>query len=159
MKKLKINSIIKASFIVGLVLTTLTSFANNYSQLRQDSNEFALIMFTQAGCQYCSDMDVVLKKFISRHGWKIKYIDRKENALIAAKFNVEVTPTIVMIRRNHPGSWLPISYGVINFNEVERNVSKAIRTLKGERQISQSFSHEDSKKHAFDSLATSGDAE
>jgi len=159
MKKLIINSIIKAIFIVGLVLTTLNSFANNYSQLRNDSNEFALIMFTQAGCQYCSEMDVVLKKFVSIHGWKIKYIDRKENALIAAKFNVEVAPTIVMIRRDHPGSWLPISYGVINFDGIEKNVSKAIRNMKGQRQVSQSFPLKNLNKNTFDSLATSGEAE
>jgi conjugal transfer pilus assembly protein TraF len=125
------NSFIKSILIITILFTTISSFANNYSPLKEKSNEFALVMFTQKGCTYCRDMDIILKEFISHHNWKIKYIDRKENPLLAAKFNIEVAPTVVMIRRHHPESWFPISYGVSTGPEVERNVYRAIEVMKG----------------------------
>jgi len=145
------NVILNTFLVFSLAFISFESNANSSSQLKNNSNEFALVMFTQAGCSYCSEMDIVLKRFVSLHDWKIKYIDRKENALIAAKFNVNVAPTIVMIRRDHPDSWLPISYGVIDLHGVEKNVSQAIRTLKGGNQIRYS------KLNTFETFALSGE--
>lgn len=129
--------------------------ADDYNnKLRNNSSEFALVMFTEPGCQYCGAMDGVLKQFVHRHHWNIKYVDRKANDQLAAKFNIEVAPTVIMIRRDHANSWLPISYGVVSVPEVEENVYRAIRVIKGEIKPTQFYTPEHQKGRAFDPLAT-----
>jgi len=130
---------------------------DDYSnKLRNNSDEFALVMFTEDGCQYCGAMDGVIKQFVFRHDWKIKYVDRNANPGLSNKFKIEVAPTVVMIRRDHPDSWLPISYGVVSVPEVEENIYRAIRVIKGEIEPTQFYTPEHQKGRAFDPLATSG---
>ncbi|GHG07118.1 conjugal transfer protein TraF [Thalassotalea marina] len=129
------------------------------NKLRNNQSEFALVMFTQKGCDYCYVMDGVLKQFMMRHNWKLKYVDRDENASLAARFNVEVAPTVIMIQRDKIDSWLPISYGVVSVPEVEENVYRAIRVIKGEIHPTQFYTPEHQKGRAFDPLSTFGETE
>lgn len=140
----------------GSVIARKIRQEDYFNKLRNNSDEFALVMFTQKGCEYCAAMDGVLKQFVFRHDWKIKYIDRQENASLAARFNIEVAPTVVMIRRGYEDSWLPISYGVVSVPEVEENVYRAIRVIKGEIKPTQFYTPEHQKGRAFDPLATAG---
>lgn len=129
------------------------------NKLRNNQDEFALVMFTQEGCEYCYAMDAVLKQFQFKHNWTVKYVDRAQNPDLAARFNIEVAPTVVMIQRDQYNSWLPISYGVVSVPEVEENVYRAVRTIKGEIEPTQFYTPEHQKGRAFDPLANFGETE
>jgi conjugal transfer pilus assembly protein TraF len=129
------------------------------NKLRNNSEQFALVMFTQEGCDFCSAMDGVLKQFTMRHEWNIKYVDRQQYPVLAAKHNIEFTPTVIMISRDFPDSWMPISYGVVSVPEVEENVYRAIRYIKGEIEPTQFYTPEHMKGGGFDPLANLGEAD
>lgn len=45
---------------------------------------------------------------------------------LAEKFNVEVTPTLVIIKKNATG-WMPLSVGVESLSTIEQKVFRAVR--------------------------------
>ena len=76
--------------------------------------------------------------------------------LTQSKHNIEFTPTVIMISRDYPDQWMPISYGVVAVPEVEENVYRAIRFIKGEIEPTQFYTPEHQKGRGFDPLAQLG---
>lgn len=125
----------------------------NISQLlRTAGKEFALGLFTSPGCQHCQVQKQTLVQFYQRHGWKIKEINVREHMPLAKKFDVYVTPTIILIR-NNTTQWMPVSVGVEALTSIEQNVYRAVRLIRGEIQPQQFFMEEQERGGFSDPLA------
>lgn len=140
---------------VTLARAELRQEYNN--KLANNKEQFALVMFTQNGCTFCNTMYGVLTQFKQRHDWTIKYVDRHEYPVLAAKHNVEGTPTVIMISRDFPDRWMPISYGAVSVPEVEENTYRAIRMVKGEIKPQQFYTPGHQQGSGFDPLANVGE--
>lgn len=99
---------------------------------------FALLYFRSESCMYCQVQDNVLKYFQSNTGWEVKTIDVDKDAATAETFGVRVTPTLYLIYRNSK-DYMPVGVGPTTANDLEDNIYRAMRFLKGEITPSQFF--------------------
>lgn len=115
------------------------------------SNEFALIMFTQSGCQFCDTQKAILKFFTNNYNWTVRIIDINEHPGAAAKFGIEQTPTIILI---HKGSedHMPISSGIISAEELKHRVFRTINLMQGKTTPQQWFRYDYEKNTGGDPL-------
>lgn len=141
----------------GVILAREERRKEYNNKLANNKEQFALVMFTQEGCSFCHAMYGVLKQFEQRHDWNIKYVDRYEHPVLAAKHNIEIAPTVIMISRDYPDRWMPISYGAVSVPEVEENTYRAIRLIKEEIKPAQYYTPGHQVGRGFDPLANSGD--
>lgn len=113
------------------------------STLQRSRAQFALGLFTMPNCGHCQVQKQTLMQFHQRHGWRIKEIDVMAHRQLVDKFNIQVTPTLVLIKNDTP-DWMPISVGVEALSTIEQNVYRGVRLLRGEIQPQQFFmdSHE-----------------
>jgi conjugal transfer pilus assembly protein TraF len=100
-------------------------------KLRENRDDFALIYFFRPDCSYCADQAPILEWFTNSTGWVVKRIDTQENPALAARFRVEITPTLVLIQKGNQ-DYFPVSSGVISSDEIEDRTYRAVRLLKGE---------------------------
>lgn len=99
--------------------------------IREGRNDHALLFFTNPNCSFCAKQHQILAYFEEKYGWLIKTVDISQNVDVAARFNITVTPTLLLIRREKPDS-MPVATGVISLSELERKLYQAIRSLRGE---------------------------
>ncbi len=104
-------------------------------------NDFALIMFTQEGCSYCTAQEDIIVFFENKFGWEIRRIDFLRDKDIAAQFNVEITPSILIVARES-GKAMYVSTGVVTMEELRTNVYRAIRVLNGSANPEEWLSYE-----------------
>lgn len=101
-------------------------------------DDFALIMFTAQGCSYCEEQKGINKYFQTAYGWEIREIDIAQNPKFASQFNIEMTPTLIIVSREN-GEYMPISAGVISVDEISQRAYRSIRYLRKEIQPEQYF--------------------
>lgn len=117
--------------------------------LRNNREDFALIYFQRPDCSYCDEQSRILDWFTGETGWTVKKVNTRENLTLAAKFNVEITPTLILIQKGKQ-DYLPISAGVISADEIEDKAYRAVRLLKGEISPEEYSLYEFQKGGGFD---------
>ena len=115
-------------------------------------NDYGLIYFYSDGCEFCAEQSNILKYFIEKYGWEVKNINIHENSGIAARFNVEMVPYIMLIYRKS-GDYLPVSTGVISLSDMEEKVYRGMRLLAGEITSQEYSTYDFQKGGSFDTTA------
>ena len=114
-------------------------------------NQFALVMFTRQGCDFCRSQKSILAYFVNKYGWPVRMIDIEKHPNMAARFNITMTPTIILVERKS-GKYMPISVGVISMSELSLKLYRTIRYLRGEITPQQWFMHDYERGKTNDSL-------
>ena len=117
--------------------------------LRDNRDDFALIYFQRPDCSYCDEQSRILDWFTNETGWIIKRVNIRENPGLAAKFSVEITPTLILIQQGNQ-DFLPVSAGVISADEIEDKAYRAVRLLKGDISPEEYSLYEFQKGGSFD---------
>jgi conjugal transfer pilus assembly protein TraF len=60
----------------------------------------------------------------------VRRIDISQNPELAAKFQVEITPTLLLVSRETQASQI-ISSGVISFDELNKRIYQLVRLMEG----------------------------
>jgi len=119
--------------------------------IRDSANDFALIMFVKPGCRFCEAQAAILKYFMENYHWPVRAIDIEQNPNTAARFNVTLVPTILVVGKDS-GKYLPISVGVISLADLKKRLYRSIRYLKGEIRPQQWFMYDFEKGKSTDPL-------
>ncbi|NPV76217.1 MAG: conjugal transfer protein TraF [Anaerolineae bacterium] len=119
------------------------------TKLDGNRDEFALVMFTSKTCPYCEPARSTSRLFNQAHGWLVKEVDIDQEPQLAARHDIQYTPTTLVIRKNDPNS-IPIAFGVESLPSLEENAYRAVRLLTGEISPKQFFSSEEQKGRALD---------
>ena len=93
--------------------------------------EHALLFFTNPACSFCTEQKQILSHFTERYKWEIKVINTGQEPEIAARFDVRITPTLLLIKKGKPDH-LIVSTGVVSLDELERTLYRSIRLLRGD---------------------------
>ena len=106
----------------------------------QNRDKFALVMLVREGCEYCIEQDKITYFFEEKYDWAIRTVDIDENPSFAARFNIDITPTILIVKDD--GTHLIVSYGVVSMNDLKMRVYRSIRYMNGEINEKQWFMHD-----------------
>ena len=131
------------------VRQTISEVKNKISSGR---NDYGLIYFYSDGCEFCTEQSNILKYFIEKYGWEVKNINIHENSGIAARFNVERVPYIMLIYRKG-NDYLPVSAGVISLSDMEEKVYRGMKLLAGEITPQEYSTYDFQKGGSFDPTA------
>lgn len=104
-------------------------------------DEFALIMFSSEGCEFCTAQKSILAYFVEKYGWPVRTIDIDKNPNMAARFNITMTPTIIIVEKRS-GNYMPVSVGVVSMSELSLRLYRTIRYMRGQIRPEQWFMHE-----------------
>lgn len=111
------------------------------SALNRVRGDYALVMFSQVDCPYCTTQLNVLKYFAEQYHWVIEAIDVDKRPAMRARFNVSTTPVTVLIERGSE-RWMPIAVGLESVPAIEDSTYRAVRLLQGEISPKQYFTYE-----------------
>lgn len=114
-------------------------------------DDFALIMFTREGCEFCTAQKSILAYFVNKYGWPVRMIDVERHPNMAARFNITMTPTIIIVERKS-GSYMPVSVGVVSMSELTLRLYRTIRYMRGQITPQQWFMHEYERGKTNDTL-------
>ncbi len=112
----------------------------------------ALIYFTSPTCGFCEKQNGILAYFIEKYGWTIKPVDISRQPGIAARFGIETTPTLLLIKKGLE-DYMTVSVGVVTLTELERKLYRAVRYLQGETRDDNFLMYEFQKGSAFDATS------
>ncbi len=101
------------------------------NKIATSRDDFAIIYFSSPTCPYCVEQDKILGYFKGRNNWTIKKVDKDMYPEMAAKFNVTMTPTLLLIGKGKE-DFIPITSGIISLTELEDRVFMGIRLLNKE---------------------------
>jgi conjugal transfer pilus assembly protein TraF len=96
-------------------------------------NNHALIFFVSPGCDFCEQQAHILAYFTDKYNWPIKIVDISRQIQAASRFNITITPTLLLVKKGADKS-LTVSTGVITLSELERKLYRSIRNLQGDTQ-------------------------
>ena len=99
-----------------------------FQLLKSNKEDFALVYFWKPGCSYCDEQKKILKWFTSETGWTVKPVNVLENPALAAKIGVNITPSIILIKKGEDDHF-PVSSGVISSDEISDKTYRAVRLL------------------------------
>jgi conjugal transfer pilus assembly protein TraF len=94
------------------------------------AEDHALLYFYSPDCSYCAEQQQILRFFTDQYGWQVKGIDINENLSAAARFNITITPTLLLIGKGRE-EYIPVASGVVALDELERRLYRSIRLLNG----------------------------
>ena len=115
----------------------------------QANQEHALLFFVSPGCGYCEKQAQILAYFVDKYGWQIKTVDISRQRNAATRFNITITPTLLLIKRGQE-KYMTVTTGVIALTELERKLYRAIRYLQGSTQGDNFLMYDFQKGTAFD---------
>ncbi len=98
--------------------------------INQAGFNHALIFFKSPRCGFCKKQEQILAYFEDKYRWPIKTIDISRNMNAAARFNITVTPTLLLVKKGQE-DYMTVSTGVIALTELERKIYRAIRFMSG----------------------------
>lgn len=105
------------------------------NQISVAKDEFALIMFTRDGCKYCESQKSILNRFFTEtHDWLYREANISQDyrsAVLAENLGVERVPSIIAVYKN-TGQYMPVSTGVVTYDELTKKIYWTVRYLKGE---------------------------
>jgi conjugal transfer pilus assembly protein TraF len=113
------------------------------------SDEHALLFFTSPGCGFCEKQAQILAYFKEKYGWQIKSVDISQNTSAAARFNITITPTLLLIEKGQE-KYMTVATGVIALTELERKLFRAIRYLQGDTRNDNFLMYDFQKGTALD---------
>ena len=96
--------------------------------LEQFKDRYAIIAFHQIGCGYCTAQEEILSHFEHLNDWSVRRIDVAENPGLAAKFHVDITPTLLLVSRASQ-KYRIVSSGVISLDQLTTRVYQLIRLM------------------------------
>ncbi|ENU4835465.1 conjugal transfer protein TraF [Escherichia coli] len=120
--------------------------------LIKNRNEYALIFFTEPDCGFCVQQSRILENFQRETSWYIKEIDITRQPDARKKFNVDRAPVTILIKRDTPDKWMPISVGVDSLDNMRTSIYNMTRVLSGELDPRQFFTNEKQQGGFFDPL-------
>lgn len=123
------------------------------SKIAASRDDYALLFFYSPSCPYCVEEEKMLKVFSSKYGWTVKKIDRDADPEFSAQFNVQVVPTIIMIKKGEK-NFFPITYGILATAEMESKIYRSVRLMNGEITPAQWSTLETQQGGGLDPLAT-----
>ncbi len=112
----------------------------------------ALIYFTSPTCGFCEKQNGILAYFIEKYGWTIKPVDISRQPGIAARFGIETTPTLMLIKKGLE-DYMSVSVGVVTLTELERKLYRAVRYLQGNTRDDNFLMYDFQKGSAFDATS------
>ena len=102
------------------------------SKISASSNDFALVYFYADGCEFCKAQDEIMAFFTAKYpAWEIKRVEIHERPDLAERFDVKITPYLMLIYRQG-SEHFPVAAGVSSTDEVEDRIYRGIRLLSGE---------------------------
>jgi conjugal transfer pilus assembly protein TraF len=120
-----------------------------FQTISRAGNDHALIFFVSPGCGFCEKQAGILAYFKDKYGWQIKTVDISRNINAAARFNITITPTLLLIKKEQE-KYMTVTSGVIALSELERKLYRAIRYLQGSIQGDNFLMYDFQKGSAFD---------
>jgi len=117
--------------------------------LNQAGNDHALLFFTSPECGFCDQQAGILSYFLEKYHWQIKTVDISRNINSAARFNITITPTLLLIKKGEE-MYMTVANGVIALSELERKLYRAIRALQGNTREDTFLMYDFQKDTAFD---------
>jgi len=120
-----------------------------FQTISRAGNDHALIFFVSPGCGFCAKQAGILAYFKDKYGWQIKTVDISRNINAAARFNITITPTLLLIKKGQE-KYMTVTSGVIALSELERKLYRAIRYLQGNTQGDNFLMYDFQKGSAFD---------
>ncbi len=112
----------------------------------------ALIYFTSPACGFCEKQNGILAYFVDTYGWTIKPVDISRQPSVAARFGIETTPTLLLIKKGVE-DYMTVSVGVVALTELERKLYRAVRYLQGETRDDNFLMYDFQKGSAFDATS------
>lgn len=120
--------------------------------LRAHGSEFALVMFGRDSCGYCRVQWPIVQRFQDDMGWQIILMDLDRRPELGQRFGVEVTPTIMVIRRNSQQRMV-IAAGVQDYPNLAQMAYQAVKLLTGDIRPEQWLTGAGEEDGFFDALA------
>ncbi len=117
--------------------------------IRRAGHDHALIFFVRQGCGFCDKQARILDYFQDKYGWPVRAVDIGRNPDAAARFNIAVTPTLLLITRGEK-KYMTVSNGVVALTELERKLFRAIRYLQGKTRQDNFLIYDFQKGSALD---------
>jgi conjugal transfer pilus assembly protein TraF len=99
--------------------------------LRENRDDFALVMFVRAGCEFCDEERKIIKWFTDTTGWVVKEVDISKHPDLADRFGVTITPSLILIQKGSK-EYMPVAAGIASANEIEDKAYHTVRLLKKE---------------------------
>lgn len=100
-------------------------------RLRQESEDFALILFVSKDAPYTKGAMSICKYFAQKYGWRVEIVDADENPLLARAMGVTYIPQAWVISRKGYKPFLAMT-GIVSLKDLERAIYKGIKIVKGE---------------------------
>ncbi len=120
-----------------------------FQTISRAENNHALIFFVSPGCGFCEKQAGILAYFREKYGWQIKTVDISRNIDAGIRFNVTITPTLLLIKKGQE-NYMTVTSGVIALTELERKLYRTIRYLQGNTQGDNFLMYDFQKGSAFD---------
>ena len=135
----------------GPGVTARVSMQNDeiFQTINRAGNDHALIFFVSPGCGFCEKQAGILSYFLDKYGWQIKTVDISRNINSATRFNITITPTLLLIKKGQD-NYMTVASGVIAMTELERKLYRAIRLLQGNTREDTFLMYDFQKGSAFD---------
>lgn len=135
----------------GPGITARVSMQNEeiFQTINRAGTDHALLFFVSPGCGFCEKQAGILGYFIDKYGWQVKTVDISRNSNSAARFNITITPTLLLIKKG-TDNYLSVANGVIAMTELERKLYRAIRLLQGNTESDTFLMYDFQKGSAFD---------
>jgi len=75
--------------------------------ISQAAANHALLFFTSPGCSFCDQQTRILSYFVDKYGWQVKPVDISRSPEAMARFNITITPTLLLIKKGEKGrKWI-----------------------------------------------------
>ena len=116
------------------------------------SSSHALIYFTSPTCGFCRKQDGILSYFSEKYRWSVKSVDITRQPGLAARFGIETTPTLLLIKKGME-NYMTAAVGVVALTELERKLYRAVRILAGETKDNNFLMYDYQRGTAFDATS------
>lgn len=122
------------------------------ANLAKNNNEYALFFFTEPDCGLCVQQSHILENYQRETGWYVKQIDIKAHPEARARFRIDRAPVTVLIKKDTPDKWMPVSVGVDSLDSLRTSIYNMTRVLNGDTDPRQFFTSEQQQGGFFDPL-------
>lgn len=120
--------------------------------LRANARAYALVMFSRNSCGYCRVQWPIAQRFQEEFGWQVIRQDLDAHPELGQRFGVEVTPTIMVIKRDSTQRMV-IASGVEAYPNLSAIAYQAVRLLNGDIRPEQFMTGAGEEGGFFDALA------
>ncbi len=99
--------------------------------LHAQAGNYGLVFLHSRHCVHCRTQEGILRQFRRSYpAWRIETVDVDERPDIAAFFNLQVTPTLVLLKDGDPNEEV-IAIGVVGVNQLVDRIYRKLRVKEG----------------------------